>query len=149
MLELLLLSAGPSFPCVVNVLATLLFTLELYHVVGHVCVLFRVRLLPRRDLVRIRYYFLFDTLTVFTVCFLYTGRLRWLAALQMMQHLYFFFTWNNQAFTNKVKQVSTRGGINNWKILLIFHTRVTTEASVHVSQFFFQAFPNLVHRPPV
>ena len=89
-------------PNVANVLATFLFILECYHFIWHVCVLFRVRLLPRKDLVRIRYYFLLDTLTVFTVCFLYTGKLRWLAAVQMVQHLFFFFTWNKQSFTNKV-----------------------------------------------
>ena len=95
---------GVMWPQALNVLATFLFTLECYHVVGHVCVLFRVRLLPRKDLVRIRYYFLFDTLTVFVVCFLYVGKLRWLAVLQMIQHLFFFFTWNNQSYTNKVTQ---------------------------------------------
>ena len=78
MLEFLPLLPSPKIdwplPSVVNILATILFLLECYHFIGHVCVLFRVRLLPRKDVVRIRYYFLFDTFTVFTVCFLYTEK---------------------------------------------------------------------------
>ena len=49
-----------------------------------------------------RYYFLFDTLTVAMTNFVYTGRLRWLAAIQMCQHLFFVFTWNEHPYTNKV-----------------------------------------------
>ena len=112
MLEFLPLLPSPKIdwplPSVVNILATILFLLECYHFIGHVCVLFRVRLLPRKDVVRIRYYFLFDTLTVFTVCFLYTEKLRWLAAMQMVQHLFFFFTWNRQSFTNRVSYSRSR-----------------------------------------
>ena len=102
----------PSFtwplPSCADIIATFLFTLECYHFIGHVCVLFRVRLLPRKDVVKIRYYFLFDTLTVFAVCFLFTGALKWLAALQMMQHLFFFITWNRQSYTNKVNVSGVR-----------------------------------------
>ena len=112
MLEFLPLLPSPKIdwplPSVVNILATILFLLECYHFIGHVCVLFRGRLLPRKDVVRIRYYFLFDTLTVFTVCFLYTEKLRWLAAMQMVQHLFFFFTWNRQSFTNRVSYSRSR-----------------------------------------
>ena len=50
-----------------------------------------------------RYYFLFDTLTVAMTNFVYTGRLRWLAAIQMCQHLFFVFTWNEHPYTNKVQ----------------------------------------------
>jgi hypothetical protein len=48
-----------------NVVATLLFIAEFYHIIGHTVILFRVRMLPRKDLVKIRPYFLIDALTVF------------------------------------------------------------------------------------
>ncbi len=35
--------------------------------------------------------------------FVYTGKLRWLAAIQMCQHLFFFFTWNEHPYTKKVR----------------------------------------------
>ncbi|XP_074661938.1 uncharacterized protein LOC141914597 [Tubulanus polymorphus] len=85
-----------------SLVATFLFFLEAYHAIGHAAVMFRIRMLPRKDLVRVRYYFLFDTLTVFVTAFCYTGKLRWLAILQMCQHLYFFFTWNISWYTRRV-----------------------------------------------
>ncbi|CAH1798824.1 unnamed protein product [Owenia fusiformis] len=88
-----------------NAIAAFLFFLEVYHIVGHALILFRIRLLPRKDLVRVRYYFLIDALTVFVTSFVYTGRLRWLALLQNAQHIYFFITWNSpneKHFTNRV-----------------------------------------------
>ena len=66
-------------------LAAFLFMLETYHVLTHFMVLFGLRMLPRKDLVRQRYYFFIDTFTIFSVNFLYLGQLRWLAAIQMIQ----------------------------------------------------------------
>lgn len=85
-----------------NMAAFLLFFLECYHVSGHLNVLFRIRLLPRRDLVRIRFYFLFDLLTVFASSFLFLQRLQWLAAIQIVQHLYYFLFWEKTAPAKKV-----------------------------------------------
>ena len=96
------LSFQDSYPQTFHFIAVFLFFLESYHIIGHSAILFRLRMLPRKDLVRIKYYFLLDTLTVFTVSFLYTQQLRWLAALQMCQHLFFFFTWNKNKYTRKV-----------------------------------------------
>ncbi|XP_064628381.1 uncharacterized protein LOC135487982 [Lineus longissimus] len=86
----------------VNVVATLLFIAEFYHIIGHIIILFRLRMLPRKDLVRLRPYFLIDALTVFITAFVYTGTMRWLALLQNIQHLYYFFTWNKSTYTKKV-----------------------------------------------
>ncbi|XP_053396498.1 uncharacterized protein LOC128546064 [Mercenaria mercenaria] len=82
--------------------AFLLFTLEWFHIWGHTLILFRVRLLPRKDLVRIRYYFLFDMLTVFSSSILFTGKLRWLAVLQMIQHSYYFIFWDKSWLAKKI-----------------------------------------------
>ena len=82
--------------------AAFMFALEVYHVIGHMCIVLRVRLLPKRDLVRVRLYFLFDTLTVAVSAFLFTGKLQWLAALQIVQHMFFFITWHTHPYTEKV-----------------------------------------------
>ena len=85
-----------------NIIATVLFSLELYHVITHCLILFRVRMLPRKDLAKARYYFLVDTFTVFATCFLFTGALRWLATLQIIQHLFYFCFWENNEHVKKV-----------------------------------------------
>lgn len=104
-----------------------LFFLECYHVVGHMLVVLRIRLLPRKDLVRQRFYFLFDTATVFCTSILYTGILKWLAILQMCQHLFFYFTWNTHPYTIRVIDWSsldyTRSDKkNNWDLDLFAGT---------------------------
>ncbi|PVD28648.1 hypothetical protein C0Q70_11242 [Pomacea canaliculata] len=85
-----------------NMVAMLLFVLEAYHVLGHTAVLFRIRMLPRRDLVRIRSYFLLDGFTTFVVAFFVTGRLQWLVLLHLVQHLYYYFTWEKSSFAKRV-----------------------------------------------
>lgn len=82
-------------------LAVFLLGFEVYHAISHACVLFRMRLLPKRDLVRLRWYFLVDLLTV-TASAMYTGRFLWLAALQNLQHVFFFITWNTGNYCIKV-----------------------------------------------
>lgn len=69
---------------------------------GHLAVLLRVRLLPRRDLVRLRLYFLLDGLTSLVTAFCYTGRLRWLVALHVLQHLYYFCFWEKTTLAKRV-----------------------------------------------
>ena len=86
----------------VNWPAVILFFLESYHVFTHVAILFGLRMLPRKDLVRQRFYFLFDTLTIFTVNFVFLGQLRWLAALQMCQHFSYFIWWDSAEFCRRV-----------------------------------------------
>lgn len=83
-------------------LMNLFFFLECYHFMTHSFVLFRVRLLPRKDLVRSRPYFLIDTFCVFITNFILLGRLREVATLQIIQHLYYYFTWDKSNFAKKV-----------------------------------------------
>ncbi|XP_055955177.1 uncharacterized protein LOC126812544 [Patella vulgata] len=98
-----------------NIIAFTLFTLECYHTIGHLAVLCRIRLLPRRDLVRIRYYFLVDAMTVFVTNFLYTGKLKWLATLQIIQHLYYFFTWDKSFLAKKIIDWSSLDWFSSYK----------------------------------
>ena len=76
-------------------LAFFLFTFELYHLVGHIVVLLGLRLLPRRDLVRQRLYFLTDLLTVHLSFWVHR---RWwgLILLQNIQHAFYFITWDKR-----------------------------------------------------
>ena len=85
-----------------TIIAFLLFGIEWFHIWGHSLILFRVRLLPRKDLVRIRLYFFVDTLSVFVSSIIFTGKLRWLAVLQIMQHMYYFLCWDKTYPAKKV-----------------------------------------------
>ncbi|KAL4233152.1 hypothetical protein ACF0H5_007837 [Mactra antiquata] len=110
-----------------TVIAFSLFTIEWFHIWGHVLILFRVRLLPRKDLVRIRYYFLVDLLTVFSSSILFTGQLRWLAALQMIQHAYYFIYWDRTGPAKRIINWSSLDWFksdlkNKWEIDLILGT---------------------------
>lgn len=85
-----------------DVASLVIISFEVYHLIAHAVILFGFRALPRRDLVRIRMYFLFDALTVFISSFLLTGRLKWLAVLQILQHLFYFITWDKSYMAKKI-----------------------------------------------
>ncbi|KAJ8316664.1 hypothetical protein KUTeg_005783 [Tegillarca granosa] len=85
-----------------NPIGFVLFSLECYHIMGHLNVLFRVRLLPRKDLKRLRLYFLVDLLTVFSSSILFLQKLQWLAVLQMLQHAYYVVFWDQTYMTKKI-----------------------------------------------
>ena len=84
-----------------TVIPTVLFTVELYNTLAHFLILGRIRLLPRKDMVRLHNYFLFELLAVMCSA-LYTLELLWLATLQNLQHLYFYVTWNKTAYCRRV-----------------------------------------------
>ncbi|XP_013417086.1 uncharacterized protein LOC106178446 [Lingula anatina] len=117
-----------------SLLAAFLFSLEAYHFIGHVLILFRMRLLPRKDLVRQRYYFLVDAMTVFTTNFLFTGKLQWLAVIQNIQHGYYFLTWDSSSLCKKVISWSSLDWQRShhkkrWELLEVFGT--TFDVLVH------------------
>ncbi|XP_076445711.1 uncharacterized protein LOC143283385 isoform X2 [Babylonia areolata] len=85
-----------------SVFGMFLFLVEAYHVLAHMAVLFRFRLLPRKDLVRVRYYFLVDGLTSFLTAFFYTGHLRWLVSIHVVQHLYYYFAWERTRLAKRI-----------------------------------------------
>jgi len=85
-----------------NALAFFLFSLETYLILGHSIVLFRIRLLPRQDLARLRLYFLFDLMVVFCSSILFLQKLQWLAVIQILQHMYYVVFWEK---TNPAKKV--------------------------------------------
>ena len=76
-------------------LASLIFFLEVYHFLTHVLVLFGIRLLPRRDLVKQRIYFLID-LVCANLSYWIHGRFLALIVLQNIQHAFYFFTWEQR-----------------------------------------------------
>ena len=76
-------------------LASLIFFLEVYHFLTHVLVLFGIRLLPRKDLVKQRVYFMID-LVCANISYWIHGRFLLLIGLQNLQHLFYFFTWEQR-----------------------------------------------------
>lgn len=102
-------------------LASLIFFLEVYHFLTHVLVLFGIRLLPRKDLVKQRVYFMID-LVCANISYWIHGRFWILIGLQNLQHLFYFFTWEQRYLIflmsfrakNKLKILSTVGWQNEW-----------------------------------
>ena len=47
-------------------------------------------------------YFFVDTLSVFISSIVFTGQLRWLAVLQIIQHMYYFLWWDKTSPAKKV-----------------------------------------------
>ena len=80
----------------------ILFTFESFHLVGHSLIMFRVRQLPRKDLVRMRLYFFTDLVTVFLSSFVVLQRYQWLAGIQFVQHLYYVLFWEKTTLTKRV-----------------------------------------------
>lgn len=98
-----------------NLCAVLLFLVESYHVLGHLSVLLRIRLLPRKDVVRIRYYFFIDGLSSF-VTFVFTGQLRWLVTLHVLQHLYYFLFWEKSYWAKRIVDWSSLDWFQSQKV---------------------------------
>lgn len=82
--------------------ALLLFITECFHAFGHQNVFFRIRLLPRVDVVRIRFYFLFESLSVFVSSYLFLQRLQWLTTISIVVHGYYVLYWDKTAFFQKI-----------------------------------------------
>lgn len=85
-----------------NPVYLIFFISESFHIIGHAVVLFRIRLLPRKDLVRVHYYFVFDLLSVYLTSFFVLQKFHWLAIIQGLQHLYYIVFWNK---TNPAKKI--------------------------------------------
>ncbi|KAL3882820.1 hypothetical protein ACJMK2_029126 [Sinanodonta woodiana] len=122
-----------------RIIAFVLFTLELYHAIGHTLVLFRIRMLPRKDLVRIRFYFLADALTVFSSSILFTGMYRWLAVAQIIQHMYYFLFWDKTYLAKKIINWSSLDwlrspGLKQWELDSIIGT--SFDIGVHILMAF-------------
>ncbi|KAF0289360.1 hypothetical protein FJT64_012378 [Amphibalanus amphitrite] len=80
----------------------ILFSVEVYHCIVHIMVLFAWRQLPRKDLVRARIYFLIDATTVALISYWLLPWLWPLGLLQNIQHLGYFFCWEQTWFAKRV-----------------------------------------------
>ncbi|CAL4121750.1 unnamed protein product [Meganyctiphanes norvegica] len=112
-----------------------LFTLEFYHILTHLAILFRVRMLPRQDLVRQQWYFIIDLGTAFCSSFLYLQKFQLLTSVQFIQHLYYIIFWNQ---TNPAKKIISWSSLDwmksdfskDWNLDCILGTAF--DASVHI-----------------
>jgi len=81
----------------------LFFTLEAYHCASHASVLFGVRLLPRKDLVKVRPYFLLDAACAAGAYWLHQAPYFFpILILQQWQHIFYFSTWDASAAAKRV-----------------------------------------------
>merc|ERR1712223_2136327 len=82
-------------------IVSIIFCLEFYHFLTHITVLFGWRMLPRKDLVKQRIYFLFD-LVCAASSYLIHQKFFALIVLQNIQHAYYFFTWEKSGPSKRV-----------------------------------------------
>jgi len=72
-----------------------LFVAESYHTLSHWLVLFGWKMLPRRDLVAVRYYFLLDAMCAALAYGLHKSEIMLpFLILQQWQHIFYFSTWD-------------------------------------------------------
>lgn len=88
--------------------ALLLCISECFHAFGHMNVFFWIRPLPRRDVVRIRFYFLFETLSEFVSSYLFSQRLQWLTTISIVVHGYNVLNWDKTPSIKKVNDQRER-----------------------------------------
>ena len=81
----------------------ILYLLEGYNAVAHFLVLTGWRRLPRKDLVKVRYYFLADAaVTAIAFCLHQNSIFLPFLLLQQWQHAAYFFTWDESASAKRV-----------------------------------------------
>jgi len=84
-----------------GVVPAVLFCLETYHLLAHCLILFGIRTIPLKDLVKVSTYFLIDALTVLS-SYLYCRQFFWLVLAQQIQHYYYVLNWNKSYYAKRV-----------------------------------------------
>jgi len=82
-------------------IVSILFGLECYHFATHVMILCGWRMLPRKDLVKQRIYFLIDLICAAS-SYLIHRQFLWLIILQNIQHIFYFMTWEKSWLAKRV-----------------------------------------------
>merc|ERR1712215_27666 len=106
----------------------LTYLFELYHSLGHLTVLTGYRMLPRKDLVSVRYYFLLDAACAAWAFYIHqTAYFYPILILQQWQHIYYYSTWDKSWAAKRVISWSSldwdRGRWN--QIDLVLGTAIT------------------------
>merc|ERR1719500_40837 len=114
------------------------FITEVYHALGHLTVLTGYRMLPRKDLVSVRYYFLTDAACAAVAYYLHQADYFFpILILQQWQHIYYFSTWDKSWAAKRVISWSSldwdRGRWNQIDLVL----GTTFDMSVHIANTYF------------
>jgi len=81
----------------------LTYVFELYHSLGHLTVLTGYRMLPRKDLVSVRYYFLLDAACAAWAYYIHQAEYFYpILILQQWQHIYYYSTWDKSWAAKRV-----------------------------------------------
>merc|ERR1712107_144346 len=84
-------------------LVGLMFFFEFYHSLAHVTVLTGFRMLPRKDLVRAKLYFLIDAACAALAYSLHQADyFYFILILQQRQHIFYYSTWDKSAAAKRV-----------------------------------------------
>jgi len=86
-----------------DVLLCFAFFFELYHSIAHLSVLTGFRMLPRKDLVRAKQYFIIDAACAATAYALHQApNFYFFLILQQWQHIFYYSTWDQSAAAKRV-----------------------------------------------
>jgi len=116
----------------------LVFFLEFYHSLAHVTVLTGYRMLPRKDLVRAKQYFIIDAACAAVAYSLHQAEyFYFILILQQWQHIFYYSTWDSSAAAKRVISWSSLDwDQGRWNQLdLVIGT--TFDLSVHIANTYF------------
>ena len=82
----------------------ILFSMEIIHVLAHSIVLTRVRLAPKKVLVKNRTYFILDLTSALVTALILRHSTEYMGFvfIHSLLHLYYVFTWNKSFYTKKI-----------------------------------------------
>jgi len=121
-----------------SILVVFAFFFELYHSVAHLTVLTGYRLLPRKDLVRAKQYFIIDAACAAIAYSLHQAEyFYFILILQQWQHIFYYSTWDKSAAAKRVISWSSldwdRGRWNQLDLVL----GTVFDMSVHMANTYF------------
>merc|ERR1712110_1175635 len=86
-----------------DVILCFAFFFELYHSIAHLSVLTGFRMLPRKDLVRAKQYFIIDEACAAIAYALHQApNFYFILILQQWQHIFYYSTWDQSAAAKRV-----------------------------------------------
>ncbi|XP_023331234.1 uncharacterized protein LOC111703510 [Eurytemora carolleeae] len=112
--------------------------IEAYHALAHCVVLFGLKLLPRKDLVSVRYYFLIDAACAAVAYSLHRNEYMLpFLIVQQWQHIFYFSTWDvSRAAKRVISWSSLDWDRGRWNQLdLVFGTAF--DMSIHIANAVF------------
>jgi len=104
-----------------EIISVVLLSIELFHILAHLNVLFRYKPPSLDNLKDRRYYFVFDGLSHF-LPWLIHGRFFYYVAFQAIAHAYYVWTWNKGHYAIRIRDWSVKEYRGKWITVDFFLT---------------------------